>query len=66
MIIQLNGSQKEVTQDVTLETLLAEYQLERDTVIIELNRNLLDSATPLNTPLQDGDIIEFVRFVGGG
>ncbi len=66
MKIQLNGSIREVTNETTLQMLLDESDLLRDTVIIELNKTLLDAASPLNEPLQDGDTIEFVRFVGGG
>lgn len=64
--IQLNGKLQDVADDTTLQALLSQYKLERETVIIELNKTLLDKTSPVDKPLQDGDVIEFVRFVGGG
>lgn len=66
MIIQLNGLEKQITAQTSIADLLAEHKLERATVIIEHNKVLLGETASLTTPLAEGDIVEFVRFVGGG
>lgn len=66
MIIQLNGRAKDIKSTTTLEHLLTEFNLDRTTVIIEHNHSLLSENASLQRPLEDGDIIEIVRFVGGG
>ncbi len=66
MNIQLNGSAKEVTNQTSIADLLDEHKLERATVIIEHNKKLLSDTASLTSPLNEGDVIEIVRFVGGG
>lgn len=66
MIIQLNGTSKKINTTATLADLLAEFKLDRSTIIIEHNHSLLSEDDSLTRPLQEGDTIEFVRFVGGG
>jgi sulfur carrier protein len=67
MSIKLNGELVELTLDVkTIQQLLAFYQLEDRLVIVEHNREIILKDQYESTPLQSGDEIELVHFVGGG
>lgn len=66
MIIQLNGSEKNIKNQTSIADLLEEYKLERATVIIEHNKVQLNETASLANPLVAGDVVEIVRFVGGG
>lgn len=65
MIITVNGQPREVNENTTLRTLVAQFNLVPEKVAIELNRRL---ARPekYDTPLCPGDTVEIVTFVGGG
>jgi sulfur carrier protein len=67
MSIKLNGELVELTLDVkTIQQLLAFYQLEDRLVIVEHNREIILKDQYESTPLQSGDEVELVHFVGGG
>jgi thiamine biosynthesis protein ThiS len=63
--IMLNGAARQVPQGTTLASLLAELNLSPDKVAVEWNRKLVRSGQ-YDQPLQSGDQIEVVTFVGGG
>ena len=65
MILQLNGDPRELPDGTTIHSLLVELKLTPDKVAIELNRRLV-RPDKYHTPLNDGDVIEVVTFVGGG
>jgi len=66
MKITVNGTSREAESNQTLGGLLAELNLNPRTTLIELNGEVLDRAEFDATQLNDGDIVELVRFVGGG
>lgn len=67
MSIKLNGELIELNEDVkTVQQLLAFYQLENRLVIVEHNREIILKDQYESTPIQHGDEIELVHFVGGG
>jgi sulfur carrier protein len=65
MQITVNGDSRDIPEGETVRTLVARYNLTVEKVAIELNRRLLRSEK-YNTPLQNGDQVEIVTFVGGG
>ena len=65
MNVSVNGEQRDLPSGETVRALVSRYNLTPDKVAIELNRRLLRSER-YDTPLQDGDEIEIVTFVGGG
>jgi sulfur carrier protein len=65
MKITVNGEPVEIESGETVRTLLARRNLSPDKVAIELNRRLLRSER-YDQPLNEGDTIEIVTFVGGG
>jgi thiamine biosynthesis protein ThiS len=63
--IKLNGTERPLPDGATLATLLAELSLSPEKVAVELNRKLVRSGQ-YDKPLQPGDEVEVVTFVGGG
>jgi len=65
MKIKVNGDEREVADATTLRQLVASFKLTPEKVAIELNRRLVRS-DKYDQPLQSGDEVEIVTFVGGG
>jgi sulfur carrier protein len=65
MTITLNGDARELPEGTTILGLLGELKLTPDKVAVELNRRLVRSEK-YDTPLNAGDVVEVVTFVGGG
>jgi len=66
MQIIINGTQREVADNLSVSSLLGELRMDMDTTIVELNREVLQKGTHSDVMLSDGDSLELVRFVGGG
>ena len=66
MNVQLNGETREISDDSTIESLIAFLALEPTRVAIELNRSVVRRNQWATTVLNEGDQIEIVHFVGGG
>jgi sulfur carrier protein len=65
MQITVNGDARDIPDGETVRALVMRYNLTVEKVAIELNRRLLRSEK-YDTPLQNGDQVEIVTFVGGG
>ncbi|HIE64644.1 MAG: sulfur carrier protein ThiS [Nitrospira sp.] len=65
MQIKINGKPEE-TQETTLLGLLKSKDIEPRMVSVELNSKMLDRSSLEQTPIQEGDEIEFLYFMGGG
>ena len=66
MLIQLNGTQKELTRASTLEGIITTFTKNPEHVIAEVNGHITKKASWAKTQVKDGDVIELVSFVGGG
>ncbi|MBK9383553.1 MAG: sulfur carrier protein ThiS [Planctomycetes bacterium] len=66
MKIIVNGEEREVAPETTLEQLLRVLALDRGSVAIEVNGALVPRARFAERALQPGDRLEIVTFVGGG
>jgi sulfur carrier protein len=66
MNVTVNGRPRELTAPCTIARLLELLQLETARVAVERNRNIVVREAFNTTYLQDGDLLEIVRFVGGG
>ncbi len=66
IIIHLNGEPREVPEGLTLETFLDWLKLPADRVAIERNLEIVSRNQWGETPVQIGDRLEVVHFVGGG
>jgi sulfur carrier protein len=69
MIITINGKETTIPEqpDRTVESLLEELDVsQRLYVTVELNGEVLDRPSYETTPVREGDVIEFLYFMGGG
>ena len=64
--VQINGEEREVPANWTIDELLGDLGLSRDQVAVELNREILKRDTWSSRVIRPGDEIEIVHFVGGG
>jgi thiamine biosynthesis protein ThiS len=64
--LTVNGEAMRVKGPATLAGLLEELGLDPRSVVVELNRRIVRRPALAGTPLQPGDVVELVHFVGGG
>lgn len=64
MTVTINGKQTIFDKEITLNEFLKEKGIDRNTVVIEYNMEILDSNNDFI--FKDGDNIEILRIVGGG
>jgi sulfur carrier protein len=63
--VVINGERKEI-RGGTLLDLLAELELDPRAVVVEHNRKIVRRVGLGEVPVNEGDAIELVHFVGGG
>jgi len=66
MQIQLNGTPKTIPDSMTVATLLQELGVPAASVVVELNKTIIQPDGYATVLLQDLDQVELIRFVGGG
>lgn len=69
MIITINGKETTIPEDPerSVDSLLEELDVsQRLYVTVELNGEILDRPAYALTPVKEGDVIEFLYFMGGG
>ena len=67
MQVQINGETRELTQaHLVLAELVRELSLTPQRIAVELNKQIVRRDEWEETPINDGDRIEIVHFVGGG
>jgi sulfur carrier protein len=66
MQITCNGEQLSIDDAATLLDLLLKFKLAPDTVVAEINRTIIARDQYESTRLAQGDLVELIRFVGGG
>ncbi|CCO24138.1 sulfur carrier protein ThiS [Maridesulfovibrio hydrothermalis] len=66
MIVTLNGKETEIDDGSSIISLLESKQITPDTVVIELNAEIIPADAFGSTIIKDGDHLEVLRFVGGG
>jgi sulfur carrier protein len=69
MTITINGKETSLSEDRdrTIESLLEELDVaQRLYVTVELNGDIIDRDGFATTPVKQGDVIEFLYFMGGG
>jgi sulfur carrier protein len=65
MRVKINGKQEDTTAGTMME-LLQSKGIEPQMVSVELNSKVLERGAYGQTKIQDGDLIEFLFFMGGG
>jgi thiamine biosynthesis protein ThiS len=66
MKLQINGDEKTFNSSLTLAALVETLGMKADRVAVELNLDIVPRDRWPSTPLNDGDRLEIVHFVGGG
>lgn len=66
MKLKLNGSDSEISDNMTIAGLLKELDIEPRAVAVEVNLNIVKKCDYNDHLLNDGDSVEIVNFVGGG
>ncbi len=66
MNLCVNGQNRDYPAALNVEQLLATLELNRDQVVVELNREILVADKYVDIQLKDGDTLEIIQFVGGG
>jgi thiamine biosynthesis protein ThiS len=64
--VRLNGKDREIDGDQTVHDLLVALELRPELVVVERNREILPRDRYAEVPVEDGDTLELVHFVGGG
>ena len=66
MKLLINGENKEFTDGISLEELIRQLGVRKETVVAEVNRNIVQQGQRDGCKLADGDQVELIQFVGGG
>lgn len=66
MRVTVNGEERAVAGGTTIHGLLRDLSLDRATVVVEHNGQVVTRELLDRVPLEEGDRLEVVRFVGGG
>lgn len=64
--VHLNGKDRDLAPGHSVRSLIESLELHPAMVVVELNREILKRDAYADTPVNDGDNIELVHFVGGG
>ena len=62
----VNGEARAFEHGASLSDLLRSLDLDPRMVVVEHNRTIVRRPSLDGTPLEDGDMVELVHFVGGG
>ena len=66
MNVIVNGKDETVAAGLSVGDYLKGKDLDFDKVVVELNRVIIDKAEYESVELKDKDLLEILRFVGGG
>ena len=67
MKITVAGVNKEVADNLTVEQLVIDEKVETpEYVTVTINDEFVESGAFESTKLKDGDVVEFLYFMGGG
>ncbi len=66
MKITCNGETKVIPPNTTLVSLMTELDLNPDTVVAECDGTIIKRDEYETLVLQEGTVLELIRFVGGG
>lgn len=66
MKLLVNGENKEFSDGISLEELIRQLGVRKETVVAEVNRRIVQGDQRTGWKLSDGDQVELIQFVGGG
>lgn len=65
-MITVNGAANTIKTPLSLQDFLTACSYRQDRIAVELNGEIMSTASYESTMLNDGDVLEVVSFVGGG
>ena len=66
ILIKINGENKFVPQNISIVELLEIFKINKERVVIELNKEIIKKDRYNSTSIKENDELEIVTFVGGG
>ena len=66
MEIVVNGKKENLPEPMALEDFLKRKGLERQGIVVELNREIIKKEAWPTITIQGNDTLEILRFIGGG
>ena len=66
MQITVNGEGRDVEAGSTIAALIDSLGLEQKAVVAQQNDDIVERSAYGGAVLQEGDVVELIRFVGGG
>jgi len=66
MNIIVNGEEFKFSSTPTVDDIIQKYAADKQIVVAELNHEIIPRGKFKTTFCTDGDILELIRFVGGG
>ena len=64
-MVFVNGKEQ-AANGKTVEDIINEMNIDKRTIAVELNEEIVSKVDYDSTTLKDGDVLEVVSFVGGG
>lgn len=66
MFVVVNGRRHDIEAGTTLSALLETLKIRAETVVVQINENIIAREEFGETPLNSGDKVEIARFMAGG
>lgn len=66
MEIKVNGNTEQISKALSILEFIQKKNIDSDTIVIELNKNILKKDDWQKTVLGKGDQLEIIQIVGGG
>lgn len=66
MNVKINGQTHTFNDNITLENIINELNITINSIVAEVNGQVITKEKFSNTIIKDNDIIELIKFVGGG
>jgi len=66
MKLTINGEGKNIESGKSISGLLTDSHVNSKAVVVEVNLSIINKEKYDSTNLQDGDVVEIVKFMGGG
>jgi thiamine biosynthesis protein ThiS len=66
VFIKINGTESEISDNISIQSLVSTGNLPEKAIIIELNGTIIQRKLWESTELNPGDSLEIIRIIGGG
>jgi len=66
MRVTINGDTRDIADGLTVEALVEELGLAESPVVVQRNDAIIERTRYAEATIAEGDVLELVRFVGGG